>query len=80
MNSNSILKNNILEKISLIPKEMLPELETYIDFIRYKKSIKQKKHNLKGIWKGKGFDKIDVEKEISKLRKKTSNKLDSLEF
>jgi DNA-binding winged helix-turn-helix (wHTH) protein len=57
---------------------MLTELYKYLEFMNYKKNIKQKEQSLQGVWKGKGFEKIDVEKEIYKLRANVSQKLEKI--
>lgn len=80
MNRNSITKINILNSLSLIPPNMLTELYKYLEFMNYKKNIKQKELSLQGIWKGKGFEKIDVEKEIYKLRANVSQKLEKIKL
>ena len=59
---------------------MLPELNKYLEFINYKQNIKLEKLSLKGIWKGKGFEKINIEEEVKKLHTNSLKKLDSIKI
>ena len=78
MDMYSVTKTGILNKLSLIPKEMLPDIEKYLDFVTYKKNIRLNEKSLKGIWIDSGFEKINIEKELRKLRLKTTKKLDKI--
>ena len=83
MNSYSINKTEILNKISLIHPDMLPEIDKYLDFLNYKKNMKNIKFqhkSLKGIWKNCGFEKLNIEKEISKLCAEAEKDLNSIKI
>lgn len=60
------IKRNILK----LPSDRLQELEKFIESLLSKSSQKTEGNvkNLEGIWEGIGFEKIDIEKELSKIR------------
>lgn len=80
MNSYSIHKTEILNKLSLIPQDMLTEIDKYLDFLNYKKNIKFQNKSLKGLWKNCGFEKLNIEKEISKLRAEAAKDLNNIKI
>ncbi|MEW6104584.1 MAG: hypothetical protein AB1630_12360 [bacterium] len=63
--------NQIKRKLLRMPNGKIKEIEDFVEFIwlRISKSRKRKIEKLEGIWQGLGFEKIDVEKGISSLRK-----------
>ena len=60
------IKKNLLK----LPPEKIPELSNFIDFLLMKTSQAKRKNikKLEGIWEGIGFENINIEKEIFKLR------------
>ncbi len=71
MNAAAIKKTELINKISLIPEQKLEEVSDFIDFIIVRsKKILSETGTLEGIWKDKGFEKIqDLEAEIIEVRK-----------
>ncbi|MFO7809925.1 MAG: hypothetical protein R6V47_00955 [Candidatus Delongbacteria bacterium] len=74
MTTKELYKIEILKELSLLPEESLKNVKLYIEFILNKEhNRKASPINLKGIWKGSGFEKIsDLHNEVSKLRKNLS--------
>ena len=71
MNLSAIHRIKIMKLLSFIPDNKLNQLEMYINSI-LPESLKKDQTNisLKGIWKNKGFDKIDnLDTQINKIRK-----------
>ncbi len=72
----SIYKEKLLKEIETIPEHHLKSVYKIVhEFKSLAKETKGKK-SLKGIWKGKGFEKIDIEQEIKELRKHITNKIE----
>ena len=70
MRSDTEKRMTIQKEIRLIPENRLDEVKTYIETIINVDSKKMKPVSLKGIWKGKGFEKINnIESDIASLRK-----------
>ncbi len=63
--------NHIKRKLLRMPNGKIKEIEDFVDFIwsRISKGKKRKIEKLEGIWEGLGFEKIDIEKSISDIRK-----------
>lgn len=69
MRPNAQKRMTIQKEITLIPENRLDEVKTYIETIINADSKKRNPVSLKGIWKGKGFEKItDIEADISSMR------------
>ncbi len=74
MRPNAEKRMTIQKEIRLIPENRLDEVKTYIETIINVDSKKKKPVSLRGIWKGKGFEKIsNIEADISSLRKTLSS-------
>lgn len=71
MHSKAIKINEIYKALTMLPDEKLNEVKDFIDFIQYKFQTGEKPVvKLKGIWEGKGFEKIsDLEGEIKSIKK-----------
>ncbi len=71
MYASEAKKTELINKISLIPEQKLEEVSDFIDFIIVRsKKILSETGTLEGIWKDKGFEKIqDLEAEIIEVRK-----------
>lgn len=70
MKRKAIKLTQIDEKLSLLSEKKLDEVIDFIEFILSKKNIPQKKNvKLEGIWAGKGFEKIDIEKKLNSAKK-----------
>ncbi len=74
MKTNTIKKIELQKEINLLPNNKLSEVKKYIDSLFEREHIKKPaKKNLKGVWKGLGFEKIpNLEKEIRRARKELS--------
>ncbi|MDP8240950.1 MAG: DUF2281 domain-containing protein [Candidatus Hatepunaea meridiana] len=82
MSTATIDKMELKEKISLLPEERVNEVKSFIDFIlAQSEMIKQTPTNLRGIWKNKGFEKInDLDSELKDLRKEMNDSILKREF
>lgn len=69
----AILKTEIYKEVSLLRDDKLSEVKDFIEFILSRQEpAKKKVIQLKGIWAGRGFEKVsDLEKELKSIRKKT---------
>ncbi|HLP46181.1 MAG TPA: hypothetical protein VK186_27685 [Candidatus Deferrimicrobium sp.] len=80
-NDSVLKKYAIMRELSYIPPERLNEVETFIKFILFQSKIginnrKREPKTLAGIWKNKGFEKIDnLDEEIRKLRQELGNQI-----
>ncbi|MEA2103862.1 MAG: hypothetical protein U9P79_04370 [Candidatus Cloacimonadota bacterium] len=75
MQQSAINRMELINKLTIIPKERLSEVKTFIDFIlSQSQTNKLKPINLSGIWKDIGFEKIkNSENELKKIRKEMDN-------
>jgi len=66
----------IKRKLSRLPGSKLDEVNDFVGFLlsRDKREGRENIH-MKGIWAGKGFEKVDVQKEIKSLRKDISKSI-----
>ena len=74
---NTVIKlTEIKKKLTRLPVEKLDEVENFLGFLL---SRHEKKGadvaQMKGIWAGKGFERIDIQKEIKRARKDLSNSI-----
>lgn len=69
----AILKTEIYKEVSLLRDDKLSEVKDFIEFILSRQKLSKKKvMQLKGIWAGRGFEKVgDLEKELKSIQKKT---------
>ncbi|MBW1706274.1 MAG: hypothetical protein JRJ86_14075 [Deltaproteobacteria bacterium] len=76
MQNTGIKLDEIKKKLSRVPGHKLDEVDDFLGFIlsRHKGEGKQN-IRMQGIWTGKGFEKIDVKKEIKSLRKDLSKSI-----
>jgi hypothetical protein len=60
------VKKNLVK----LPPEKIAELSDFVEFLLMKanRSQDRKIKKLGGIWEGLGFDRLDIEKEISEIR------------
>ncbi|CAB1074537.1 hypothetical protein D1AOALGA4SA_2356 [Olavius algarvensis Delta 1 endosymbiont] len=60
----------IKKDIALLPEDKLDEVKDFISFVLSRDKEKKKKIvQMKGIWKGKGFEKLNIDKELKVARK-----------
>ena len=70
-------KLEIYKKLSLIPEDKFDEVKDFIEFILSRCHIQEQKPiKLRGIWKNKGFGKInDIESELKRIRANLTNSI-----
>lgn len=70
MRSSAMKKIEINKKLSLMPENKIDEVNDFIEFIISKTpDRKRKPMKLRGIWKNKGFENIDIESELKAIRR-----------
>ena len=76
MQNTGVKLAEIKRKLSRLPGSKLDEVNDFVGFLlsRHKEKGKRNIH-MRGIWAGKGFEKIDVQKEIKSLRKDISKSI-----
>ncbi|MCK4762728.1 MAG: hypothetical protein KAW12_11080 [Candidatus Aminicenantes bacterium] len=81
MNIENSKKLEIISNLSFVPTDKLGEINDFIQYIMYKNKVKKKKPlSVWGIWENKGFEEIDVEKELAILCREVRDNLDRKEF
>jgi hypothetical protein len=81
MNNTQLKKIEILSNLSIVPNDKLDEISSFIKYILYTTRVKQKKPiSVRGIWENKGFENIDVEKELKNIRQEIQSNLDHKEI
>ena len=71
-----IIEQNIKGNLDHLSEDTLKDLKEYIDHIIEKKRMGTRRSvQLKGVWENIGFENLDVEKEISELRKNVSMRI-----
>ena len=77
MQQSAINRMELINKLSIIPKERLNEVKTFIDFVlSQSQTNKLNPINLSGIWEDIGFEKIkNPENELKKIRKEMDNSI-----
>ena len=76
MSTTGLKVAEIKKDIALLPEDKLDEVKDFISFVLSKN--KEKKKNIvqmKGIWKGKGFEKLNIDKEIKFARKEMAESI-----
>lgn len=77
MDTANLKKLEIISNLSFVPTDKLDEIDNFVQYVLYASQTKKKKQvSVKGIWKNKGFEKIDVEKELKTLRREIQENLD----
>ncbi len=76
MQNTGVKLVEIKRKLSRLPSGKLDEVNDFVGFLlsRDKREGRRTIH-MKGIWAGKGFEKVDVKKEIKSLRKDISKSI-----
>jgi len=73
MSTTGLKVAEIKKDIALLPEDKLDEVKDFISFVLSKNKEKKKKIvQMKGIWKGKGFEKLNINKELKVARKEMS--------
>lgn len=69
MNEMQLKKIKIISNLSMVPVNRLEEVQRFIEYILYTTRAQKKKPiSVRGIWENKGFEKIDIEKELKTIR------------
>lgn len=81
MNTVQLKKLEIISNLSFVPVNRLDEIQRFIEYILYTtKARKKRPISVRGIWENKGFEKIDIEKELKDIRKNIQQNLDRKKF
>lgn len=78
MKDQTVKLQEILRDLGEVPSERLDEIKNFIKSILYQAPSKKNKEprTLKGIWAGKGFEKIlSLEEEIKDTRKEITKRI-----
>lgn len=77
MNPAAIRKPEIIKQLSRAPENGLDKIRMCIESVLTGSTLTgQRSHSLKGIWKGKGFDKLeDLEGELREARKELGDSI-----
>ena len=76
MSTTGLKVAEIKKDIALLHEDKLDEVKDFISFVLSKN--KEKKKNIvqmKGIWKGKGFEKLNIDNELKVARKEMSESI-----
>ena len=73
MSTTGLKVAEIKKDIALLPEDKLDEVKDFISFVLSRNKEKKKKIvQMKGIWKDKGFEKLNINKELKVARKEMS--------
>lgn len=76
MSTTGLKVAEIKKDIALLPEDKLDEVKDFISFVLSRNKEKKKKIvQMKGIWKGKGFEKLNINKELKVARKEMSESI-----
>jgi hypothetical protein len=76
MQNTGVKLAEIKRKLSRLPGSKLDEVNDFVGFLLSRHKGEERRNiQMKGIWAGKGFEKIDVQKEIKSLRKDISKSI-----
>ncbi len=79
----TIYKKKLLKELESIPSEHHKAIYKIIHLFNTElklSSSKKTKESLAGIWKDKGFERINIEEEIHSLRKSSTNNLNNFKL
>ncbi len=76
MSTTGLKVAEIKKDIALLPEDKLDEVKDFISFVLSRnKEKKNKIVQMKGIWKGKGFEKLNIDKELKVARKEMAESI-----
>ena len=76
MSTTGLKVAEIKKDIALLPEDKLDEVKDFISFVLSRNREKKKKIvQMKGIWKGKGFEKLNINKELKVARKEMAESI-----
>ena len=66
----------IKKNLALLPEDKLDEVKDFINLVQSRNKEKKKQIvQMKGIWKGKGFEKLNIHKELKVARKEMAESI-----
>ncbi|MBT3214281.1 MAG: hypothetical protein HN351_06515 [Deltaproteobacteria bacterium] len=69
MNTTAIMKTEMTRELAMIPEDKLNELQHFLKSLLSQTALeKRTASNLRGIWKHRGFEKLNIEAELHKAR------------
>ena len=82
MNTTAIKKIEIVNALSRVPASSLDKIKAYIEtFVAAPDKPTQRNPSLKGIWKNKGFEKInDLDTELKEARQQLGSSILARKF
>ena len=76
MSTTGLKVAEINKDLALLPEDKLDEVKDFISFVLSRNKEKKKKIvQMKGIWKGKGFEKLNIDKELKVARKEMAESI-----
>jgi hypothetical protein len=76
MSTTGLKVAEIKKDLALLPEDKLDEVKDFISFVLSRNKEKKKKIvQMKGIWKGKGFEKLNIDKELKVARKEMAESI-----
>ena len=76
MSTTGLKVAEIKKDLALLPEDKLDEVKDFISFVLSRNKEKKKKIvQMKGIWKGKGFEKLNIDNELKVARKEMSESI-----
>ena len=76
MSTTGLKVAEIKKDIALLPEDKLDEVKEFISFVLTRNKEKKKKIvQMKGIWKGKAYEKLNINKELKVARKEMSESI-----
>jgi hypothetical protein len=76
MSTTGLKVAEIKKDLALLPEDKLDEVKDFISFVLSRNKVKKTKIvQMKGIWKGKGFEKLNIDKELKVARKEMAESI-----
>jgi len=76
MPTTGLKVSEIKKNLSLLPEDKLDEVKDFISFVLSRnKDNKKTIVQMKGIWKGKGFEKLNIDNELKAARKEMAESI-----
>ena len=76
MSTTGLKVAEIKKDLALLSEDKLDEVKDFISFVLSRNKEKKKKIvQMKGIWKGKGFEKLNIDKELKVARKEMAESI-----
>ena len=76
MSTTGLKVSEIKKDLALLPEDKLDEVKDFIGFVLSRNKEKKKKIvQMKGLWKGKGFEKLNINKELKVAKKEMAESI-----